>query len=102
MHSDFIRGCSSINVTWSPPARESLGGPVTGYFVQMRSGISDETWIDYALFDNPQSTSCMFTHIKTNSKYDVRVSAKNKIGYGWPSEILKASTNQAGKQIRSL
>ena len=70
--------------------------------IQMRSGRSDETWIDYALFDNPQSTSCMFTHIKTNSKYDVRVSAKNKIGYGWPSKILKASTNQAGKQIRSL
>jgi len=28
--------------------------------------------------------------------YDVRVIAKNKIANGWPSEVLKAFTKQAG------
>lgn len=96
LQSNFTRGCSSINVTWSPPAREALGGLITGYLAQIRKARSEEPWSNCTAFDNSLSTNCLFKHLKPNAKYDVQVIAKNKLGYGWPSEILEASTNQAG------
>ena len=96
LHPNLTRGCSSINVTWNPPAREALGGLVTGYLARIRKVNSEEPWKNCTASDNSLSTSCMCEHLKPNAKYYVQVIAKNKLGYGWPSEILEASTNQAG------
>ena len=69
---------------------------MTGYLAQIRKANSKERWSNCTTFSNSLSTSCLFKYLKPNAKFDVQVMAKNKIGYGWPSEILRASTNQAG------
>lgn len=99
LHSVFSGGCNTINVTWSPPARKALGGPVTGYLAQIKRTSFKEPWDNCTGFNNSLSTSCLFTHLKPNMKYDVRVIAKNNIANGWPSAVLKASTKQAGNHI---
>ena len=92
MHSEFIKGCNSINISWSPPTRNASGRPVTEYLVQIKPARSVDPWINCTVYKNLHSTSCMCTSLKANSSYDVRVTAKNKLGYGWPSEIMEAST----------
>ena len=97
MHLNFTEGCNAINVTWSPPELIAEGGPVTGYLAQIKAANPVELWIDGIEFNNPLATSCSFTHLKPNSKYYIRVKAKNKNGYGWPSQILETRTSQAGE-----
>ena len=99
LHSVFSGGCNTINVTWSPPARKALGGPVTGYLAQIKRTSFKEPWDNCTGFNNSLSTSCLFTHLKPNMKYDVRVIAKNNIANGWPSAVMTTSTKQAGKHV---
>ena len=94
MRLDFKRGCSSINLTWSSPSRDAEGGMVTGYLAQIKAARSEEPWTAKNVSQSTQS--CLFTHLKPNSEYHVRVMAQNKMGYGWPSEMSKVSTIQAG------
>ena len=91
---DLKRGCSSINLTWSPPSRDAEGGMVTGYLAQIKAASSEEPWTAKNVSQSTQS--CLFTHLKPNSGYHVRVMGQNKMGYGWPSEMSKVSTIQAG------
>ena len=91
MGLDFKRGCSSINLTWSSPSRDAEGGMVTGYLAQIKAASSEEPWTAKNVSQSTQSF--LFTHLKPNSEYYVRVMAQNKMGYGWPSEIF---TIQAG------
>ena len=91
---DLKGGCSSINLTWSPPSRDAEGGMVTGYLAQIKAASSEEPWTAKNVSQSTQS--CLFTHLKRNSEYHVRVMAQNKMGYGWPSEMSKVSTIQAG------
>ena len=93
-HSDLKRGCNSINLTWSPPSNDAEGGMVTGYLAQIKAASSEKQWTTKNVSQSTQS--CLFTHLKPNSEYHVRVMAKNKMGYGWPSEVSKVSTIQAG------
>ena len=94
MDLDFERGCNSINLTWNPPSRDAEGGMVTGYLAQIKAASSEGPWTTKNVSQSTQS--CLFTHLKPNSLYHVRVMAQNKIGYGWPSEVSKVSTILAG------
>ena len=96
-HSDLEQGCSSINLTWNPPSSDAEGGMVTGYLAQIKAASSEEPWTTKNVSQSTQS--CLFTHLKPNSKYHVRVMAQNKIGNGWPSEV---STIQAGDLSRKF
>jgi len=97
MHLVFEGGCNSINVTWNPPSPNAEGGRVTGYLAQIKPVSSEEPWFNWTTNNVSQSTqSCVFTHLKPNSEYHVRILAQNKMGYGWPSEVSKVSTIQAG------
>ena len=90
-------GCSSINVTWNPPSRDAEGGIVTGYLAQIKEVSSEEPWLNWTTNNVSQSTqSCLFTQLKQERKYHIRVMAQNNMGYGWPSEKSKVSTIQAG------
>ena len=93
-HSDLKRGCNSINLTWSPPSHDAEGGMVTGYLAEIKAASSEEQWTTKNVSQSTQS--CLFTHLKPNSGYHVRVMAQDKMGYGWPSEVSKVSTIQAG------
>ena len=93
-HLDLKRGCNSINLTWSPPSNDAEGGMVTGYLAQIKAASSEKQWTTKNVSQSSQS--CQFTHLKPNSEYHVRVMAKNKMGYGWPSKVSKVSTIQAG------
>ncbi|CAH3115208.1 unnamed protein product, partial [Porites lobata] len=94
MDLDFEGGCNSINLTWNPPSRDAEGGMVTGYLAQIKPASSEGQWTTKNVSQSTQS--CLFTHLKPNSKYHVRVMAQDKMGYGWPSEVSKVSTIQAG------
>ena len=96
-HSDLEQGCSSINLAWNPPLRDAEGGMVTGYVAQIKAASSEEQWTTKNVSQSTQS--CLFTHLKPNSKYHVRVMAQNKMGNGWPSEV---STIQAGDLSRKF
>ena len=67
---------------------------MTGYLAQIKAASSEEPWTAKNVSQLTQS--CLFTHLKPNSEYRVRVMAQNKMGYGWPSEMPKVSTIQAG------
>ena len=72
---------------------------MTGYFAQIKAASSEESWTTKNV---SQSTHAfLFTHLKPNSDYHVRVVAQNKMGYGWPSEVSKESTIQAGDLRRN-
>ena len=97
MPLDFKRGCNSINVTWNPPSSDAEGGTVTGYLAQIKPVSREEPWFNWKTNNVSQSTqSCVFTQLKPNCEYYVRILAQNKMGYGWPSEMRKVSTIQAG------
>ena len=95
LHSNFTGGCSFINVTWSPPALTAKGGSVTGYLAEIYTAIAWD-WINSIVLNNSKTTSCSFTQLEPNSKYRIRVKAKNKVGFGWPTETLEANTFQTG------
>ena len=97
-HLDFTAGCSSINFTWNAPSRDADGGIVTGYLAQIKATTSEELpWFNWTTNNLSYSTqSFLFNQLKPNSEYHVRVMAQNKMGYGWPSEMSKVSTIQAG------
>ena len=99
-HSDLKGGCNSINLTWSPPSNDAEGGKVTGYLAQIKAASSEESWTAKNVSQSTQSF--LFTHLKPNSEYHVRVVAQNKMGYGWPSEVSKVSTIQAGDLRRKF
>lgn len=85
--------CHSLNVTWGPPTREALGGPVTGYLTQIKERDSKDTWHNCSSPDVPRSTFCMFTSLKRDTFYNVRVMAKNGVGYGLPSHKTVKTEN---------
>ena len=101
LHSNFTGGCSFINVTWSPPTLTARGGSVTGYLAEIYTAIAWD-WINSIVLNNSKTTSCSFTQLEPNSKYRIRVKAKNKVGYGWPTEILEANTFQTGNLSQLL
>ena len=93
-HSDLKGGCNSINLTWNPPSHDADGGIVTGYLAQIKAASSEESWTTKNVSQSTQSF--LFTHLKPNSEHHIRVVAQNKMGYGWPSEVSKEFTIQAG------
>ena len=92
----ILEECNSVNLTWGPPTREALGDPVTSYLPQIRQSGSEKPWMNSTSLTYQQSTSCLFPHLKEYTDYEVRVLAKNKVGYSLPSEILKVSTKKPG------
>ena len=75
------RPCGVFEVTWNPPSIDSGGGPLTGYQVQLHTsgggngGLRNCT----ALFSNH---SCLFTDLRSETEYQIRVRAFNKKGPG--------------------
>ena len=100
---DFKGGCSYINLTWSQPSSDAEGGKVTGYLAQVKLASSEEPWLNWTTSNVSQSSqSYLFTQLKPNSEYYVTLMAQNKMGYGWPSEMKKVSTIQAGNFFRKF
>ena len=95
----ILEECNSVNVTWSPATREALGDPVSSYLAQIRQSGSENPWMNCTSLKNQQSTSCLLPHLEKYPDYEVRVLAKNKIGYGLPSEILKVSMKKTGTSV---
>lgn len=95
MREAILEECNSVNVTWSPPTREALGDPVTSYLAQIRRSGSQNPWMNCTSLTNQQSTSCLFPHLEKYPDYEVRVLAKNKVGYSLPSGILRVSMKEA-------
>ena len=97
-------GCSYINVTWSQPSHDAEGGKVVGYLTQMKLASPEEPWLNWTITNVSlqSSQSYVFTQLKPNSEYYVTIMAQNKMGYGWPSEMKKVSTIQAGNFFRKF
>ena len=101
---DFKGGCSYINLTWSQPSHDAEGGKVVGYLTQMKLASPEEPWLNWTITNVSlqSSQSYLFTQLKPNSEYYVTIMAQNKMGYGWPSEMEKVSTIQAGNFFRKF
>ena len=98
--TDFAQ-CNSINISWGPPAREALGGPVTGYLVQIKERDSKGAWYNCSFPGTLRSKFCLITNLKKNTFYKIRVMAKNSIGYGLPSyKVIK--TENTGKNVNHM
>ena len=97
-------GCSYINLTWSQPSHDAEGGKVVGYLTQMKLASPEEPWLNWTITNVSlqSSQSYVFTQLKPNSEYYVTIMAQNKMGYGWPSEMKKVSTIQAGNFFRKF
>ncbi|XP_078371879.1 receptor-type tyrosine-protein phosphatase F-like isoform X3 [Oculina patagonica] len=85
--------CNSINITWSPPTQEALGGPVTDYLAQIKRNGSKDPWYNCSSFEALRSTSCLFANLKKDTYYEVRVMAENSVGYSLPSHKLIKTKN---------
>ena len=96
---DLKRGCSFINLTWSPALGHAEGGMVIGYLAEIKAASSEGPWTTKGVSQSTQS--CLFTHLKPNSEYHVRVTAKFG-AYWWPSEVSKVSTIHAGDLRRKF
>ncbi|XP_078371996.1 uncharacterized protein LOC144655586 [Oculina patagonica] len=100
LHETILAECNSVNISWSPPTRPALGDPVTNYLAQIRRTGSKNPWINCTTFNILNSTSCLFTHLKKYTEYEVRVMAGNKLGYSLPSVVVKVSTKEADRSGR--
>ena len=88
--------CNDIYAKWNSPAGETLGGTVTTYLAQIKEKDSGETWRNCTWHEDPfQFKSCVFTKLKKETHYVVRVMAKNKVGFGLPTEKF-IKTGKAG------
>ncbi|KAJ7385105.1 hypothetical protein OS493_017473 [Desmophyllum pertusum] len=91
--------CNSINITWSPPKREALGDPVTDYNAQIKRTGPVGNWINCTSFNISKSASCLVTHLEKDTEYDVRVMAKNKIGFDYPGKPVITERKVSGCNI---
>ena len=89
------RQCGVFEVTWNPPSLDSGGGPLTGYQVQLstsrdRSG----GWRNCTAFVS--NHSCLFTDLRSETEYRIRIRAFNKKGPGqWA--VISEKTDLIGK-----
>lgn len=86
------RSCGAFEVYWKPPSLDSGGGPVTGYEVQLRQTRADWRSCTYVLGGH----SCLFTDLRSETKYEIRVRALNQKGPGKWGYALK-TTDLIGK-----
>ena len=72
------RSCGIFEVTWNTPSLDSGGGPLTGYQVQLREERGG--WRNCTVFLSRHS--CLFTDLRSETNYEIRVRAFNKKGPG--------------------
>ena len=66
---------------------------MTSYLAQIKINGSQDPWHNCSSSDTLLSTSCLFTSLKKDMVYKIRVMAKNKLGYGLPSHTLIKTEN---------
>ena len=92
-----VESSSSVNVSWKAQILENNEG-ITGYQVCIAHVQSDE---ECEVIMRTKASTCIVNGLKTASKYKIRVSAKNKVGYGKYSEDYITVTN-AGKYLTDV
>lgn len=76
---------STISLSWTTPANDG-GAPILGYLVECkRTDVKD--WIRCNVPKNLQDTHYVVTGLLTNSQYQLRVTAVNKVGFSEPCEV---------------
>lgn len=85
--------CNSITAKWSPPTREAVGGPVMDYLAQIKRKDTEDPWRNCTSPHTSKLESCMFTNLEKDTLFEVRVKARNKIGFGWPSRNFTKTGN---------
>ena len=83
---------TSINLTWSPPAKDKQNGVIIGYKVEVEGP-------DYKLI-KVTGMNAIVDDLRPNTKYIFKVSAKTAAGIG-PPATLKCKTCEGGK-IKAL
>ena len=79
--------CGEFNVTWGQSAKDSGGGSVTGFQVQMRRKHDDWRNCSAPLTNH----SCLCKNIQSETKYDIRVQALNQKGASdWANRPTKS------------
>ena len=86
-----VESSSSVNVSWKAPILEN-DQRIAGYQVCIAQVQSDE---ECEVVMMTKAPTCIVSGLKTASKYKVRVSAKNRVGYGKYSKVYITITNSA-------
>ena len=88
--------CGAFQVTWNPPSLDSGGGPLTGYQVQLKLREENGGWRNCTAFLS--NHSCLFTDLRSETEYDIRVRAFNQKGPGQWAYTLE-TTDFIGKSF---
>ncbi len=78
----FNIGCNSLRLKWGRPLEDG-GNPVEEYRIESRTPDSRD-WIEIGL---SESTEFDVRNLKQGKEYLFRVSARNKVDYGLPSDM---------------
>ena len=84
-----VESSTSFNVSWKAPILENALR-ITGYQVCVTHALSKE---DCDVIIRTEFPACVAKGLKTASKYRIRVSAKNIVGYGEYSQDYNTITN---------
>lgn len=82
----------SINLSWE----QSIDTPVTGYIIAYRS--PNEAWEEIKISGGKRN-SYLIENLRCGSKYQLTVTAYNKIGKSTPTELISVSTAGDGEYI---
>lgn len=66
---------------------------MTSYLAQIKINGSQDPWHNCSSSDTLPSTSCLFSGLEKDTVYEVRVMAKNRLGYGLPSHTIIKTEN---------
>ena len=80
----------SINLSWE----QSIDTPVTGYIISYRS--LNEAWEEIKI-SGGKRTSYLIENLRCGTKYQLTVTAYNKIGKSTPTELISVSTAGDGE-----
>lgn len=68
---------------------------MTDYLAQIKRKGLEDPWRNCTSHNTSQATFCLFTKLDKDTLYEVRVMARNKVGYGLPS-LNFTKTRNAG------
>lgn len=76
---------STISLSWTKPANDG-GAPILGYLVESKR-LDVKDWIRCNVPKNLQDTNYIVSGLLTNSQYQLRVTAVNKVGFSESCEV---------------
>ena len=76
----------SLVVNWRPP-RDSGGTPIKHYIVEIIDFSTNNMWMSVGMTEDGEASSLTIQHLAEGHRYNVRVTAANRVGQSDPQEM---------------